>query len=441
MRLKHPPPKPIIAGQSVSPAGHVHFPATHVAPMPPQLFPHIPQFAVLVLVSTQVMPPKPGHIISPFPVHAPHMPAVQGAAPQLCPHIPQFAESVWVLAQVPPPKPPHIIVPIGHMHIPEVHVAPMAQARPHIPQFMGSVAVSEQVGLLGLPHLTWVAVHWHTPDTHVPCPQLWPQVPQCIGSLLVSKQPVGQETMPMAHWHVLFTHISPGLQVTMPHITPPLELALVEVALVLMVPVVVMPPLPVVMVPVDVAMAPLPVDMVVPVEATPPVFPARLVLPPQPALATSAAAARNRGSQSTFRAAMRCLLGSRSGLVKASSRRSDPLSWQRNRVMGTGEHDGSIGCRGMLASVRCQEGGACGSTEMRFRDQPATLCSGEAILSADQRIACDTMTTVASLAAGATSHRGYVSSFAWTERTRSFGPRNWKPPPSRSTARAPRLFS
>jgi hypothetical protein len=35
-------------------------------------------------------------------------------------------------------------------------------------------------------HITWLPEHTHWPDTHMPCPQLWLQVPQWAGSLLVS---------------------------------------------------------------------------------------------------------------------------------------------------------------------------------------------------------------------------------------------------------------
>jgi hypothetical protein len=72
----------------------------------------------------------------------------------------------------------------------------------------------------------WPVPHWHWPETHVPSPQLRLQLPQWLGSLEVSKQPVGHDTSLPGHWQTLFTQVSPGLHVTIPHVTggEPLEL-------------------------------------------------------------------------------------------------------------------------------------------------------------------------------------------------------------------------
>jgi hypothetical protein len=81
-----------------------------------------------------------------------------------------------------------------------------------------------------MPHITWLPEHMHWPDTHVPWPQERPQVPQCAGSLLMSKHPIGQETSPEEHWQTPPTHASPGLQVVLPHSTPLLVVPPVVVA-------------------------------------------------------------------------------------------------------------------------------------------------------------------------------------------------------------------
>jgi hypothetical protein len=71
-----------------------------------------------------------------------------------------------------------------------------------------------------MPHITWLPEHMHCPETHVPCPQDRLQDPQCAGSLLMSKHPIGQDTSPEEHWQTPPMHASPGLQVMLPHSTP-----------------------------------------------------------------------------------------------------------------------------------------------------------------------------------------------------------------------------
>jgi hypothetical protein len=95
--------------------------------------------------------------------------------------------SVWVFTHCwVPPKPPHIIAGAGHPHWPEVHVPAGPQSFPQAPQFAISVAVSTQVTLLFVPHFTWLLAQTQTPELHVPSPQLCVQVPQWLGSLVVS---------------------------------------------------------------------------------------------------------------------------------------------------------------------------------------------------------------------------------------------------------------
>jgi hypothetical protein len=141
------------------------------------------------------------------------------------------------------------------------------------------------------------------------------QFPQCIGSELVSKQPVLHETRLGPHWQTLFTHISPGLHIIPPHITAPLEDEL-EVAVVDVDPVEVEPvEVDVVLVAVDGPPPPPPPEVeiepvdVEPLDVVPPPVavvdvlvelkapvPLVTVVPPQPACASSAAAASIRGT-------------------------------------------------------------------------------------------------------------------------------------------------
>jgi hypothetical protein len=110
------------------------------------------------------------------------------------------------------------------------------------------------------------------------------------------------ESWPAGHWQTLFTHIAPGLQVTIPHITPP-ELD----EPVLAVPVLVLVPLELI-VPVEaVDMPPVPLDMVAPpVEPVEPLLappvpvPPVFVVPPQP----SATPPSTRKEQRALRSAM-----------------------------------------------------------------------------------------------------------------------------------------
>jgi hypothetical protein len=138
-----------------------------------------------------------------------------------------------------------------------------------------------------MPHMVWLAPQTHAPETQVPCPQLWLHVPQWAGSAEVSKQPVGQVMSPDGHVQTPPTQLAPGLQVTAPQVTPPLELEALEV--------VVMPLL--------VDAVPLPVD------DEPPEAPEPLELPlsPQPGSISQAEplmTATSKGNRGAFRRAM-----------------------------------------------------------------------------------------------------------------------------------------
>jgi len=172
----------------------------------------------------------------------------------------------------------------------------------------------------------------------------------------VSKQPVVHEMRPGEHWQTLFTHVSPGLHVTAPQVTPPLELELdvevevepVDVEVELdevepppeLVEVDVDPPPPdddVDVAPVEVEVEPVEVEPleVVPLEVEPveleveppaPVPVAATVLPPQPAWASTAVLAMNRGIQrADCSRAMAQPPSERNGMSKRGSNKYDTV--------------------------------------------------------------------------------------------------------------------
>ena len=87
------------AHMSGAAGGHSHAPALHTAP-PGHAWPHVPQWRVELMVSTQ----REGlpHAVRPVPqaVHAP--PAQVPPAPQLLRHAPQLATSVETSTQPAP---------------------------------------------------------------------------------------------------------------------------------------------------------------------------------------------------------------------------------------------------------------------------------------------------------------------------------------------------
>jgi hypothetical protein len=85
------------------------------------------------------------------------------------------------------------------------------QAAPQEPQFVGSLGRSEHTPLQSVAGGSHVPpVHW--PLTHaLPPGQPWKQVPQLLGSLLTSTQPM-QFMSPGGQTHWLFEHVVFGAQ-------------------------------------------------------------------------------------------------------------------------------------------------------------------------------------------------------------------------------------
>jgi hypothetical protein len=73
--------------------------------------------------------------------------------------------SVWRFRQARP----HAVSPVGQLHAPEMHVAPIGQTRPQVPQLFTSVAVSTQVPAMPppAPQMMSLPGHVHAPAMHV----------------------------------------------------------------------------------------------------------------------------------------------------------------------------------------------------------------------------------------------------------------------------------
>ena len=128
------------------------------------------------------------------------MPAAQLDPPaQAWPHEPQLALSVIVSTH----DAPQLVVPVVHVHVPPVHVWPLIQAWPHDPQLLASVVTSRHaiVAVDPLPTVQTIrgAGHAaaHALDTHD-----WPVVhacahdPQLFGSLVVLTHALPQLVVP-----------------------------------------------------------------------------------------------------------------------------------------------------------------------------------------------------------------------------------------------------
>jgi hypothetical protein len=93
----------------------------HAAPLG-HWFPHCPQFAGSVAVSTHF----PLQIV--FGIAQMHCPELQTSPTgHLVPHLPQFDTSVNGLVQ----RPPHTVVPNGHWQNEAMHAPPAGQRWPH----------------------------------------------------------------------------------------------------------------------------------------------------------------------------------------------------------------------------------------------------------------------------------------------------------------------
>jgi len=109
---------------------HTHAPELQYFPVG-QVAPHAPQFAELLVRSTQLVP----HAVSVDVVqtHAPTLHACE--EPQAFPHAPQLARS-FTGTHTPPQ-----IRPLSQVQTPPAHRSPTRQALPHAPQFNESIVV------------------------------------------------------------------------------------------------------------------------------------------------------------------------------------------------------------------------------------------------------------------------------------------------------------
>jgi hypothetical protein len=170
----------------------------------PQRLPQSPQFVGLLRVSTHAPPQKRcpiGHIVA-F-VHAPEMQSSPIA--HAFPHAPQFMLLPLVSTQVVP----HNVVPGVQAHLPAMHACPSLQRVPQSPQLLKLLVTSVHV-----PPQTFAVVgHAHLPATHAAVAPLHivPQVPQLRGSFMVSVQKPPQ-VVPVAQVQTPDTHFCSELQ-------------------------------------------------------------------------------------------------------------------------------------------------------------------------------------------------------------------------------------
>ena len=199
--------------QSVSPAGHLHWPAWHVSP-PVQALPHLPQSRRLACRLTHEAP----HAVSDASVHV-QAPVVQvWVAPQRFPQVPQLVLLVDVSTHVPL----HLVSASGQpaTHMPPVQTKPAPQALPHMPQLVGSEDVSTHVPPTPAslaPQSVVFGGHPHAPPVHcMPPVQALPHFPQSFEVVCKLTHAPLQRSWPLGHLHVLDAHIVPPLQTT-PH--------------------------------------------------------------------------------------------------------------------------------------------------------------------------------------------------------------------------------
>lgn len=156
------------------------------------------------------------------------------------PQLPQLLLSVCVLVHVLL----HIESPVGHAHVPLLHVAPEGHARPQVPQWLLSVCRSTQALLqfVSIGPVSLLQSTLHVPLRHTGVPELaeqaLPQAPQLAGSLrtavhappLHMRSPIGQAQRPA--WQLVpFAHRVPqppqlmlsvcSLTQTLPHADNP----------------------------------------------------------------------------------------------------------------------------------------------------------------------------------------------------------------------------
>jgi len=175
-----------------------------------QARPHMPQLAVLVLVSTQAVPQ------SVWPVGQRQAPAWQVcAAGQAVPQRPQLASSVIVSTQAAP----QAVRPVGQRHAPIWQVWPPEHAVPQAPQLALSLWTSRHTVMPPTMHSRRGATQV---DRHAPPMQAWPaghtvpQAPQLALSVIV----LAQEATPMAVQRVWPAGQAGGWQTPIAQVSP-----------------------------------------------------------------------------------------------------------------------------------------------------------------------------------------------------------------------------
>jgi RNA polymerase subunit RPABC4/transcription elongation factor Spt4 len=92
------------------------------------------------------------------------------------------------------------------VHIPLVHICPVAHARPHAPQWAVLVLVFTQAPL----HTVWPAGHAHVPPEHdCPLAHTTPQPPQLFTSVVTLMHDAPQSACPEGHTQVPDEHVCP----------------------------------------------------------------------------------------------------------------------------------------------------------------------------------------------------------------------------------------
>ncbi len=125
------------------------------------------------------------------------------------PHEPQLAGSVAVSTQALPQTVP----PLAHPHLPDAQVWGLKQELPHMPQLAGSVCSlthDEPQSSSPLAHAQWPLLHV------VPLGQTVPQPPQLPRSVLVLTHTPLHGEVPVGHVHVLPMQLAPEGHV-LPH--------------------------------------------------------------------------------------------------------------------------------------------------------------------------------------------------------------------------------
>jgi hypothetical protein len=189
-------------------AGNTHVPAVQIS-VDAHAWPHIPQFALSVCASTQLVP----HAIRPVGHTMPHVPAMH-ACPTMHarPQMPQLALSLCVSTQFPAQR---VSPPVhgGNAQVPDWHVSPAAQACPHVPQFTASdVRLTHAAPQRVSPPPHGVATH--EPRVHISkLMQPRPHPPQFAFDVCVSTHAPAHAVAPIVQLQLPPMHDAPPLHV------------------------------------------------------------------------------------------------------------------------------------------------------------------------------------------------------------------------------------